>query len=59
MSALEGSQDDVTAVASVVSGQLTGEVRRSEAVGVREARWRRDQDYAVRHKLRSPEYWSG
>src|SRR5437879_1618204 len=59
MSALEALQDDVAAVATVVGGQLISEVGRKKPVGVREARRRRHQDYAVRHKLRSPNYRSG
>jgi hypothetical protein len=58
MSALKGLQDDMTAVATLVGEEFTSEVGRNEAVAVREAIWRRDQDYAVGHKLRSPDHWS-
>lgn len=50
-------QDDVTAVATLVIEQFASEIGRNEAVAVREARWGRDEDYTVRHKLRPPEDW--
>jgi hypothetical protein len=59
MSAQGCLQEDVTAVATPVVEQFTNKVGTNEAAGVREARWRRDEDYAVRHKLRPPDYWSG
>jgi hypothetical protein len=59
MSAQGSLQDDVTAVATFVVEQFTNKIRTNKVAGVREARWRRNQDYAVGHKLRSPNHWSG
>lgn len=59
MCALQVLQNDVTAIASIVGDQLTSEVGRNEPACVLEASRRRGQDYAVRHKLRSPDDRTG
>lgn len=55
MSALRVLQDDVTAIAPIVGDQLPSKVGRNESMCVLEASRCRGQDYAVRHKFRSPD----
>jgi hypothetical protein len=49
----------MAAIVAVVNDRLTDEVRGNETVGVREPSRRRNQNGAVRHKFRPPDYRGG